>query len=608
VSDVVLALISPHMKGEIVEQFQKDMNTRLDAWDVPFRVDVDGDYGQISRDTARSLLYGLGVDIGSEDFDGVSATDRLKIRRGYPYLSDAEKERHAKLDGWRKRYADRYGGGQVGKAISFARSKVGITESPAGSNTGPQIDVWNRAVGTPPGPFAFWCFEGQTLISTPDGLKRIDELNVGDEILSGTGVARPIVRTVESKQSTVRIRAHGLDGTIASLDHPYLVMRRLENGHSNRRRFAEPMWVKAGELKRGDMLAVPTFRSDEKSTIDPALSYVVGRYVADGWLAARPHGCWQPYLCGAHSEAEEIRSALKAAGVTWSEHKQRTVTEFALSAKLVPLLQTCGTSARNKRVPSGIRAWSAEARAAFLRGYQDGDGHDVNDFHVSANTISRELAYGIAGVARGLDQIVTVRSYSRSATAIIEGRVITQAPVRYEMGMRTSLLGRGSQVIRETDHMWIPVRDVAPYGERDVYDLTLDEEHTFIADGVVVHNCGAFVNACLHASGFSDNFWLRYCPWTESHARGRLDGWSWVSVGSEVQIGDLALYGSREADHVGLVVEVSNGRDVETIEGNTSSGPGGSQSNGGGVFVRHRHTDGSLGGFPIRGYARPPWN
>lgn len=41
-----------------------------------------------------------------------------------------------------------------GKALGWASSKVGITERPAGSNRGPEIDVWQRTFGFLAAP---WC-------------------------------------------------------------------------------------------------------------------------------------------------------------------------------------------------------------------------------------------------------------------------------------------------------------------------------------------------------------------------------------------------------------------------------------------------------------------
>jgi hypothetical protein len=111
--------------------------------------------------------------------------------------------------------------------------------------------------------------------------------------------------------------------------------------------------------------------------------------------------------------------------------------------------------------------------------------------------------------------------------------------------------------------------------------------------------CGAFVNACLVAAGFPTEPWLCYCPNTEARAKTRQGGWSWHSI-NEAKPGDLVLYGGSVAQHVGLYV--GNG---VTIEGNTSGGTGGSQDNGGGVFVRRRNFHAP--GFPARGVARPPY-
>lgn len=116
--------------------------------------------------------------------------------------------------------------------------------------------------------------------------------------------------------------------------------------------------------------------------------------------------------------------------------------------------------------------------------------------------------------------------------------------------------------------------------------------------------CGCFVNAVLVAGGFPDEEFLRYCPSIEGKAKSGDGGWSWHST---PMVGDLVLYGKSIAEHVGFVTVFTGHVDSETIEGNTSNGPGGSQSNGGIVAVRHRHTDGSLAVLPIRGYARPPW-
>ena len=101
-----LRLTSPHMHGSDVEGCQRDINARLANWHVPYKIDEDGDWGGLSRDAAQSVLYGLGVDKGG-DFDGVSPTDRIKIRHGWAKLTAAERARNKQRADWRGRQIGR---------------------------------------------------------------------------------------------------------------------------------------------------------------------------------------------------------------------------------------------------------------------------------------------------------------------------------------------------------------------------------------------------------------------------------------------------------------------------------------------------------------------
>jgi hypothetical protein len=120
-----------------------------------------------------------------------------------------------------------------------------------------------------------------------------------------------------------------------------------------------------------------------------------------------------------------------------------------------------------------------------------------------------------------------------------------------------------------------------------------------------VYWCGCFTNACVMAGGLSSTVgWGGYCPAVITHAKNKIGGWSWHVDG---QPGDLALMdtpGGDPAIHIGIVEKKLGIGRYQNIEGNTSSGDGGNQSNGGGVFRRQRSTQGN---FRIVGFARPPW-
>lgn len=96
--------------------------------------------------------------------------------------------------------------------------------------------------------------------------------------------------------------------------------------------------------------------------------------------------------------------------------------------------------------------------------------------------------------------------------------------------------------------------------------------------------CATFIQWCLKQHGAHFDAELPYfVPSFVSYARARD---LWLPKTATPRPGDLVVYGT--ADHIGwLRGNASLGR-IRTIEGNTSSGIIGSQSNGNGVYARTR--------------------
>jgi hypothetical protein len=87
----------------------------------------------------------------------------------------------------------------------------------------------------------------------------------------------------------------------------------------------------------------------------------------------------------------------------------------------------------------------------------------------------------------------------------------------------------------------------------------------------------------------------------EGHARNHNGGYgSWHSSVDGALPGSFVVIGGHGI-HVGLLVEAIGGGRAKTVEGNTSFGPGGSQSNGGCVAARVR-SDGEIFGVASMNY------
>lgn len=101
---------------------------------------------------------------------------------------------------------------------------------------------------------------------------------------------------------------------------------------------------------------------------------------------------------------------------------------------------------------------------------------------------------------------------------------------------------------------------------------------------LAAHNAGS----ASAKAGFAGKFNVLYVPEIEAEARAgrhgmRLVGWK------DARPGDFVIFNwdGGVPDHIGMLVGTEVGYAV-TVEGNTSADSGGSQSNGGGVYIRHR--------------------
>src|SRR4051794_27754035 len=150
-------LVTPHMKDDNVRAFQALLNHRFEAWKIDCKVPVDGDYDMATRDAAKLVCHGLGLNPASYS-DGVTPAARIKIRnpeKRSPSEVNRAAARREWLAGLRKRMSAANGG--AAEAIAYARKHVGVHEIPANSNRGALIDQWNRDVHSAPGPKAYWC-------------------------------------------------------------------------------------------------------------------------------------------------------------------------------------------------------------------------------------------------------------------------------------------------------------------------------------------------------------------------------------------------------------------------------------------------------------------
>ena len=312
--------------------------------------------------------------------------------------------------------------------------------------------------------------------------------------------------------TTVSLRGHGHYGLVTTPDHPFYSKRITKRwpyvrGQKKRpgmqRELVEnPYWPKASAMK--DKLwatprafaesAIPTCAG---ASFSDAFFYFVGRWIGDGFASKGD----VLICCGAH-EFEEMRAR-------FAEHPVRrgdgSIVEPRSSDLDTPcprmawgnaplerwLREQFGGECESKTLPTWCLSMQASWRRALLDGYVDSDGC-VTEGVVSTSSVSKSLAVGMRLLAISLGHVATL--YRREGRAgQIDGRAFQGRDI-YSVVWRETLERR--QTFQDTNHLFAPVREVEATGrEENVFCLEVEEDHSYVADGVVVHNCTFFSKA-----------------------------------------------------------------------------------------------------------------
>jgi site-specific DNA-cytosine methylase/intein/homing endonuclease len=347
----------------------------------------------------------------------------------------------------------------------------------------------------------FPCFPAGTLVLCKDGLKPIEDVRVGDEVLTHTGVFRRVVRTVSRFANTIVLKGYGHPELVTTENHPFYASERARTYNSHRRGwdscFSEPTWVFAKDMKRKYWASPVSFpqmdlppissegREFENPPITPDLMWLVGVWLGDGWVRMRKTK-GRAIICASYDQADILRSAIRAAGFDASESKERTVIKFHITRRAFArwLVEHFGQKAHGKTIPTWALGMSRELREALLMGYLFADGFPYKDGY-KATTVSKPLAVGIKLLAQSLGWSVSLYRYQPNRPSVIEGRRVDERPQ-----WRIVLRGKTRSAFIKNGNVFGLVRSVSPTGRKElVYDITVEADHSFLADGIVVHNC-----------------------------------------------------------------------------------------------------------------------
>jgi len=346
------------------------------------------------------------------------------------------------------------------------------------------------------------CFAAGTLILTARGLVPIEDVAVGDQVLTHAGRYRPVTATMNRQAATVRLSGQGnTRGLEVTTDHPVWTTtgagvvewtKVADIALDGSTRWATPTVYPPAEIPR-------IVGARPVHVEDPRFAWLVGRWLGDGSLRVRDGKSSEAFItCGKH-EATDIEGRLTwvhhncgtcAPELTWARRELRTAYVYANSHSEFArwLHEHFGQHAHGKTVPTWALGAPESWRRALLDGYLSADGHN-NGRGWQAASVSKQLALGIRLLAESLGHRVSL-TYSHRDTWRIEGRTGRARPQWSVQWLHHINRVTARTATEFGGHAWGVVKGIEPAStSTTVYDITVADDHSFIADGIVVHNC-----------------------------------------------------------------------------------------------------------------------
>lgn len=369
------------------------------------------------------------------------------------------------------------------------------------------------------------CLSTSCLIMTREGLKKITKVKEGDQVYAFdqkthqlvlkkcTGVFDNGIKDVY----TVETLHHSIKATA---NHPFLVLKRNGRGKEN-----QLVWKTVSEMKVGDEVVVMKNLDEEKSFkfnfngvkkgdykvnrlneiklpefSSPDLMKYFGIWVGDGWIREKKGevGFALPKNSKAREELIDIHSKIFGGKVNADDETYVYVHSVNI-ARFINSLDF-GTGARNKTIPSWVFTLSQKEKEAFIQGLMLSDGYKINNSlrYVSANyellrrlrLLLQTMGYRVGKIHRQKKEkgavcvkrkLLKDSEYGYICFSKRNGWKIEKYPNQYRY--QNFLIGNKYFEMEK-------VRQIKLSGKEPTLDLRVEDEHNFIADGIVVHNTG----------------------------------------------------------------------------------------------------------------------
>jgi len=383
------------------------------------------------------------------------------------------------------------------------------------------------------------CFLAGARVKTTEGEILIEKITTGHQVFTHKGRYRKVHRTMErpykGKIFTIRYYGDSKAKLQVTEEHPLFVCRRMKKEYRNNAFHLE--WLRADEIKKDDYLVYPILHKQMKKqfvydktltipfgygchsgvktfhlSFDPDFYRLVGYFLAEGHID-HEHYLTFTFHIKEKEYLEDVKMLLRryfGKGVLEGKvrnHGQTITLCSTVAARY--FAREFGSTNRTKHIPLWILESPKEQLQELVKGMWRGDGsYDSRRNMFRYSSVTKSLVTGFRDAMLQLGIINSINSQKRISPKQTMHNVIISRTCNILFGQIVGRLcknGRkeGSPFYMDEHYVYLPIKSIkATKRETKVFNLSVEDDESYVAEGVVSHNCTApiYTTDSLHSA------------------------------------------------------------------------------------------------------------
>jgi Fe-S cluster assembly protein SufB len=404
------------------------------------------------------------------------------------------------------------------------------------------------------------CFVSGARVRTREGEKSIEQITVGDEVLTHKGRYRKVYNTMnrvyKGKIYTIKYFGDSNAELQVTAEHPLLVCKRQKKEYRNTTFKSD--WLCADQVEVGDYLVCPLHQKETekiviehetvkfperfrqrslirnykptvfmniefgqgihitqrtlKLNLDPDFYRLVGYFFAEGHIDKEHYITFtfnskeQEYikdtcqLLWHYFGKEPLKGKVRNNGITITLCSTVAARFFA---------REFGSTGKTKHIPIWVLESPKDHLCELIKGMWCADGSYYEKSHLYRySSVTRSLALGFRDVLLKLGIVASLNSQKRKIPRQLMNHVVVSR--RFNQAF-SAVVGRksvdgtkeGSPFYMDEDFLYVPIKSIkAESQETQVYNFSVMDDESYVAEGVVSHNCTApiYSSDSLHSA------------------------------------------------------------------------------------------------------------